>query len=148
MDRPKRITLGGSLFAAVLFFGVFLFLSLHGLYLLWDGVTTQGVIIGEVSCSRSKNGTEYFNYIVEFTDQTGQVNSSTIGECSYPPFFYPPGDSVTMVYAPVDPAINAPLDVLMDYLHVYLFADWFFGLISLILFLFWRSKRKQDTYYG
>ena len=53
-----------------------------------------------------------------------------------------------MVYAPVDPAINAPLYALMDNLHFYLFADWFFGLISLILFLFWRSKRKQDTYYG
>ena len=144
MYGRKQLPLGCSLFVAVVVFGMFLFLSLLNLYLFWDGVITQGAIVGEEICS-SKGYTKY-SFTVEFTDQTGQVNFGTISQCLYPSFYASPGNSVTIVYAPIDPAIIAPLDSLIGTTLFLLFVALLFGLISLILFLSWRSKQKQNTY--
>ena len=70
MFTRKPPSLGGWLLAAFLACGYFTISLLSSTTLLWQGVTTKGVItlVGTESCGRSRTGAVYS---IQFTDQTG-----------------------------------------------------------------------------
>ncbi len=142
MFTRKPLPLGGWLLAAFLVCGYFTISLLSSTILLWQGVTTKGVItlVGTESCGRSSTGAVYS---VQFTDQTGQVYLSTISQCTYSGFTASLGDSVTIVYLPSNPLQIAPPNALLAKVQLDLFLSILLGLITLILLPFWIRKRRR-----
>lgn len=145
MFSRRRFTLGGCLLGGCLLIVLFFLIIgvaalLSSTNLLSHGVTTQGVITnqGTVGCGRSGTKLEFW---VQFTDQTGQVHTSTISQCDYSGFNASPGDSVAIVYLPDDPTTIAPPDGLMGNVQVGLGTTIFLGIITLILLPLWIRKR-------
>ncbi len=140
MFRRKQLTLGGWLIVVLIALGYFALGMLSSTSLLWHGVTTKGVItsVGTGSCGRSSTGPVYS---VQFTDQTGQTQTSTISQCTYNDFTASPGDSVTIVYLPDYPTQIAPPNGLLANVQLDVFMSILLGLITLILLPLWISKR-------
>ena len=144
MFRRKRLTLGGWLLIALIAFVLSLFMLLSSTSLLWYGITTQGVIVGENTARCGKYGGVRNGFTVQFTDRTGQVHVSGISQCDYPGFNASPGDSVTIVYVPGDPRIAPPdPDVLIASVQNWLSLTILTGLLTLILLPLWIRKQIQ-----
>jgi Protein of unknown function (DUF3592) len=143
MFGRKPPTLGGWLLIALVFLSGFGIKLLSSTSLLWHGVTTHGVItsVGTESCGKSSTGPVYS---VQFTDQTGLTQSSTISQCTYSDFTASPGDSVSIVYLPDDPTQIAPPNGLLAHVQLDVFMSIFLGLITLILLPLWIRKRIRN----
>ena len=139
MFGRKPPTLGGWLLIALVFLSIFGIRLLSRTSLLWHGVTTHGVItsVGTESCGKSGTGPVYS---VQFTDQTGLTQSSTISHCTYSDFSASPGDSVSIVYLPDDPTQIAPPKGLLAHVQLDVFMSILLGLITLILLPLWIRK--------
>ena len=105
-----------------------------------NGITTQGTVLSEQSISCGKSGIKN-SFSVQFTDQTGQTQTSTISQCDYADFNASIGDSVTIIYPPNDPTTIAT----PDEVHNNVNTNRFFTIISipvvLILLTLWIRKR-------
>ena len=140
MFSRKRLTLGDGLLIAFFAFATFALTLLPQTNLLWHGIITQGVIVGEDTVSCGKSG-ERNTFSVQFTDHTGQVYIRAISQCEYLGFTASPGDSVTIVYLPDDPAVIAPPDRLLTNVQGFLICTILSGLTTLILLPLWIRKR-------
>jgi hypothetical protein len=80
--------------------------------LMSSGIAVQGKIVnvGSDHC----DGYGWFGepISVQFTDQAGQVDTSTFSQCDYGTSYENPGESITIVYDPHDPLNIAPRDEL------------------------------------
>ena len=142
MYGRKQLTLGDGLLLALIGLGIFASLLLSNTSLLWNGVTTQGVItdMATVNCGGRSGGMGQ-EFSVRFTDQAGKVHTSTISQCGYSGFNASPGDSVAIVYLPDDPTVIAPPDGLISKVWEYLIVTILCGLLTLILLPLWIRKR-------
>ena len=140
MFRRRQLPLGGWLLFAILGFVVSIYVLLSGTDLLWHGVTTRGVIVAEQSVTCGRSQTEQKNFSVQFTDQEGQTEVSTISQCSYD-LSASPGESVTIVYLPNDPTVIAPPNGLIGNIQSGLSFIIILGLITPILLALWIRKR-------
>jgi hypothetical protein len=147
MFTRKPLPLGGWLIASFLAFGYFTISLVSSTILLWQGMSTKGVItlIGTESCGRSRSGAVYS---VQFTDQNGQVYESTISQCTYSGFSASVGDSVTIVYLPSNPSQIAPPNGLLANVQLDLFLSILLGLLTLILLPLWIRKRRRMSSGG
>jgi uncharacterized protein DUF3592 len=144
MCRRIEFTLGGLLLLLLFLLG-FTALSIPlSLNPLWHGVKTQGVItgVGKAICSLKSTG-QVFS--VQFTDQTGQVHTSTISQCDYGGFNASPGSSVSIVYLPNDPSVIYPPDELMSHFQSGLTVSILLGIITLFLLPLWITKRIRKA---
>ena len=142
MFRSKQLPLGGWLIVLLIVLGFYTLRMLSSTSLLWLGVTTKGVITSVATQSCGRSGT-LLVYSVQFTDQTGQTQTSTISQCDYSGFTASPGDSVTIVYLPDDPTQIAPPNGLLANVQLDVFMYVLLGLITLILLLLWIRKRNR-----
>lgn len=130
-------------FWLIIFLGVLGFFALELLFntfLLWHGVTVQGVITDERSTICKTFGSEKI-FSVWFYDQAGRSYHGTISQCDYIGFNASPGDWVTLVYLPESPTTIAPPDELITNVQGQLVVTPFCGFITLVLLLLWIRKR-------
>ncbi len=143
MFRRKQLPLGGWLLLVLFLLSGFVRNMLSSTSLLWHGATTHGVItsVGTESCGRSTGPV----YSVQFTDQTGQTQTSTISQCDYSYFTASPGDSVTIVYLPDDPTKIGLPNGLLPHVQLDVYMSILLGLITLILLPLWLRKRIRKV---
>ncbi len=76
-----------------------------------SGIAVQGKIVDRrAGTCGGRHGTEPIS--VQFTDQTGLVDTSTFDQCDYQGLNATPGESITIVYHPDNPTVIAPRDEL------------------------------------
>src|SRR5215472_14567761 len=126
---------------ALLAFGIYAIKLSADTSLLWQGVTAQGVIVGEQSANCEEGSGNEKTFSVQFTDNTGQINTSPISQCDYGGFNASLEDSVTIVYLPDNPNTIAPPDGLLATVQGDLFMAILLGLGTLILLAFWIRER-------
>ena len=132
---------GGLLLVVLLAFGIYAVKLSADTSLLWQGVAAQGVIVGEQSANCVEGSGNENTFSVQFTDHTGQVNTSPISQCDYSGFNASPGDSVTIVYLPDNPDTIAPPDGLLATVQGEQFMAILLGLSTLILLPLWIRER-------
>jgi len=143
----KGLSLGCWLILVLISLGVFacltLLVGLPEISLLWrHGVTTQGVITDESFGGCGRHGSGDF-ISVQFTDQTGQVHTSSFDNCSYsfPNPSY--GGSITIVYSPDNPTVIAPSGRFPIDAFFIVSMTILMGLLTLILLPRWIRKRAR-----
>ena len=143
MYRRKQLPLGGWLLLVLFFLGVFAIRLFSGTNFLRNGVTAQGVIVGEQSINCGKSGTKN-TFSVQFTDQAGQAHTGTISQCDFSSFYASSGSVVAVTYLPSDPTVIAPPSGLISNNQVSLIGIIVFGFAALISLLLWIRKRMSS----
>lgn len=139
-SRRKRASLGlviVCLAIAVLFWCIVWLIP--ETQLARSGVTAQGTVtdVNSGGCGRHGSGEPI---TVQFTDQAGQVDTSTFSQCDFGTSVNL-GESITIVYLPDNPAVIAPRDALPGTYEVHAIIIGAISLVDLVLFSIWIVRR-------